>query len=165
MVLRPYLGRPPAPRVQSEAPLPRDLDPTDTLLDALVGTKTPVSLGTLLGSWDQATVDKLLAKCRPQVAYTGTSELARVEATLLHLEHAHVAAGGNPEEPPPQNLFAPFTIPTPTPTNSTPLSSTPPEAALVHWAHVDPGSQVSVVYEGAAQAFPEVAKYWQPFVH
>ena len=47
----------------------------------------------------------------------------------------------------PENMFAPFAI-------------HHPQATLTHWANVDTGSMVNIMYEGAVTAFPYLAKFW-----
>ena len=51
---------------------------------------------------------------------------------------------------PPDNMFAPFTIITSDSKGT--LAHTPDPT--IHWANVDTGSMVNIIYHGVVQAFP-----------
>ena len=58
-------------------------------------------------------------------------------------------------------MFAPFTILTTTTTGAFERSPHP----TIHWAHVDSGSMVCIVYEGVLDAYPELLVYKRPWRH
>lgn len=110
----------------------------------------------MLGSLPKAVADGLLAEARkanahlpiPRPQAQREEEVAMVE-TLRRLSA------------PPENLFAPFTLP---PCNQTgkPQRVGKPR---VHWAHVDSGAQVCVVHKGVVDTFPELRAYHREFTH
>ena len=74
-------------------------------------------------------------------AAADATELVAVRAALS----AHASAL-------PQNMFTPFAI-------------HHPQATFTHWANVDTGSMVNIIYEGIVEAFPYLQQYRQPFQH
>ena len=59
-------------------------------------------------------------------------------------------------------MFIPFTIVPTTAAGSPSRTATPP---TVHWAHVDSGSMVCLVYEGVLKAYPELGEFRRPWRH
>lgn len=93
-------------------------------------------------------------KARQQTPNAAVREIAALEATVLYVQSLETCAE------PPQNMFAPFTI------QSVGAKGEPdPLQRTVHWAHVDSGSMVCIVYEGVLHAWPELRRYRKPWRH
>lgn len=60
----------------------------------------------------------------------------------------------------PQNMFAPFTL-----VRRAAGKLARETAPTVHWAHVDTGSMVNLVYSGVVELFGELQQYQHPFCH
>ena len=75
-------------------------------------------------------------------------ELAVEQA--IHRHHLRT-----PHEDPPENMFAPFTVLQQGENGDLTRS----QHAPVHWAHVDTGSMVNIVYQGVLDAFPGLERY------
>ena len=59
----------------------------------------------------------------------------------------------------PENMFIPFSIET---NSGLDYSHVTPNT---HWANVDTGSMVNIMYSGVLKAFPHLKQYSQPFEH
>lgn len=80
-----------------------------------------------------------------ETAPPAVTEIATVHAAVTaHLQGAL-----------PENMFAPFTIPTADKQGKLVKD----DKAVVHWGNVDTGSMVNIMYSGVLAAFPELKKY------
>lgn len=67
---------------------------------------------------------------------------------------------------PPQNVFAPFSIASHTPSHPAPSAAQPPkDDPTLHWGNVDTGSMINLVYQGVLATSPELNEYWENFYH
>ena len=141
---RPYLKHPPYKPAQT-APY----DPLATKLDVgkLLSGTTQVTWGTLLSLLPPHLIDPIIAKLRdsnqPQQA---TPSPANVEAAVLDTAIAHHLSTT------PHNIFTPFFVHT--------GATDPNDLPTTHWANVDSGSMVNIVYQGVVDVFPELATFW-----
>ena len=80
-----------------------------------------------------------------------SAEVAAVHAAVT----AHLTGAA------PENMFAPFTVPS---IDESGHPSRQPQP-VVHWGNVDTGAMVNITYSGVLEAFPELAAYKQAFRH
>ena len=79
----------------------------------------------------------------------------RVPANTAELAAVHAAVTAHLEGNPPENMFAPFTIP-PRDAQGKPERVGAP---TVHWGNVDTGSMVNIVYSGMLSSHPGLGEY------
>lgn len=89
----------------------------------------------------------------PEVAEREATEEAAVEAAITALSTLT-------PKPLPQNMFAPFTV-----LQRAKGALHESHVPTVHWANVDTGSMVNLVYSGVLSAFPKLQQYREPFNH
>ena len=97
------------------------------------------------------------ARSAPKVQ-APTTPVAECIAVEQALQRHHLLT---PHEDPPENMFGPFTVAEPEQGSW----GSRQEAPTVHWAHVDSGSMVCIVYEGVLAAFPSLGRYKRPWKH
>ncbi len=145
----PYLQRPPTSR-----PPPPPYDPLATKLDVgkLLSGTTQVTWGALLGLLPPHLIDPIISKLRANNQPQSTSPTPdTVEAAVLDTAVAHHLSA------PPHNIFTPF--------HAHEEDHDPNHVPTTHWANVDSGSMVNIVYQGVVDAFPELQCYHQPYTH
>lgn len=152
MAARPYLTRGAnavrntQPRT-SGLPAPTPLERLD-IEGYLAGTVT-VKLGQLLGALHPDHVASVMRKMHHiQGVPTNEELMAIVEAAGLE-----IGAQRAVDNAPPQNIFAPF------------LAGGPDGSGVTHWANVDSGAMVNVVYSGVLAAHPELEAYRQEYAN
>jgi hypothetical protein len=97
-------------------------------------------------------VDPLIAKLRANNSPgDGAAEPDTVEAAVLETAVAHHHSA------PPHNIFAPFHLRA--------THHSPDHVPLTHWANVDSGSMVNIVYQGVIDAFPELRAFREAYSH
>lgn len=139
MARRPYLTRP--GNRASQGPPPPSAPEGRLGLDKILANTTPVPIKTLLKMrLPEEMYREVIARLTDGGPTVPAQDLAEaVEAAALHNTVSRAPVAGAP----PQNMFAPFGV------GNDPLSPT-------HWANVDCGSMVNVVYSGVLRVFPEL---------
>ncbi len=149
-IARPYLTK----HTPHRPPQAAHHDPLATKLDVgkLLSGTTPVTWGTLLGLLPPHLIDPIISKLRasnqPQ---QDAPSPANVEAAVLDTAIAHHLSAT------PHNIFTPFFVHQ--------EGSSTSNLPTTHWANVDSGSMVNIVYQGVVDAFPELHPFWQAYTH
>jgi hypothetical protein len=105
-----------------------------------------VSWATLLGLLPAHLIDPIVAKLRESnLQPAAVAAPDTVEAAILDTAVAHHHAA------PPHNIFAPFF--------HLQADVEPGHIPITHWANVDSGSMVNIVYQGVVDAFPHLHPY------
>ena len=117
----------------------------------MLSSNAPITWGQLLTHLPQCQLDKLMQAVKPA---TPAME-DQVPANTAELAAVHAAVTAHLEGNPPENMFAPFTIP-PKDSQGKPTKHAAP---TVHWGNVDTGSMVNIVYSGVLNTHPGLEEY------